>query len=246
MGGADPGGRAGCSPRGGRCRSASVNPLRVTNMGYTRNTDFLATLFPSTPMTPGCSSSERWAPCFPSRAGGGWGSSSPSWRVLAGLAFRYMPQSILWNNRVLPFWFLCLYLLSGLAVAELYAIWWSARRISWSPCGPPCCRPRLLVLVVALVWVGFPLHILPGQDNASQRQPRVPRGAVHCDFLYPGWISWNYSGYQYAVPVPAPENATRRRRQVALARVHPDRRRAWGRSPKTTAAAASCGSTSRR
>ncbi|HUQ39426.1 MAG TPA: hypothetical protein VM030_04680 [Acidimicrobiales bacterium] len=39
--------------------------------------------------------------------------------VLAGLAFVAAPQSRLWNARLLPFWFLLLYLLVGVAVAEL-------------------------------------------------------------------------------------------------------------------------------
>ncbi|MDQ1421585.1 MAG: hypothetical protein QOJ52_3547, partial [Acidimicrobiaceae bacterium] len=37
--------------------------------------------------------------------------------VLSVLIFRFAPQARLWNARVLPFWFLCLYLLAGVAVA---------------------------------------------------------------------------------------------------------------------------------
>ena len=39
--------------------------------------------------------------------------------VVAALGFRFMPQGRLWNARLLPFWYLCLYLLAAIGVAEL-------------------------------------------------------------------------------------------------------------------------------
>ena len=54
----------------------------VTDMGYTRQHGFSRRC--SRPRTSGCSSSEPWVPCFPFRADGEWGSSSPSWRSCAG------------------------------------------------------------------------------------------------------------------------------------------------------------------
>ena len=39
--------------------------------------------------------------------------------MTSGLAFVWAPQGRLWNARLLPFWFLCLYLLAGVAVAEV-------------------------------------------------------------------------------------------------------------------------------
>ena len=42
--------------------------------------------------------------------------------IMAGLsavAFRFVPQGKIWNPRVLPFWFLCLSLLAGIAVASV-------------------------------------------------------------------------------------------------------------------------------
>ena len=42
--------------------------------------------------------------------------------VLAALIFRFAPQARLWNARVLPFWFLCLYLLAGVAFSETGSI----------------------------------------------------------------------------------------------------------------------------
>ena len=60
--------------------------------------------------------------------------------VLSALIFRFAPQARLWNARVLPFWFLCLYLLAGVAFSETGSIlveaierWASGRA---GPAGP--------------------------------------------------------------------------------------------------------------
>ena len=42
--------------------------------------------------------------------------------VLCGVVFRIAPQARLWNARVLPFWYLCLYLLVGVAFMEFGTI----------------------------------------------------------------------------------------------------------------------------
>ncbi len=140
----------------------------VTNMGYTRNTDFLAGLFPMS------NPNDTWL--FVLAAVGAVLSLANRRRigeffaimgVLAALAFRFMPQSILWNNRVLPFWFLSLYLLAGLAVAELY--WLLAQRsTNYLVTLRAAMLPApLVVLVLVLVWVGFPLRILPGEHAVA-------------------------------------------------------------------------------
>jgi hypothetical protein len=166
----------------------------VTDMGYQRITNFVSTLFPA---------SDTWL--FIIAAMGAVLSIARRRRlgeflsmvaVLAVIAFRFMPQSILWNARVLPFWFLSLYMLAALAVAEAYILvaerstrYLVTLRAAMLP-GP------LLVLVLALIWVGFPLRILPGEH---------PIGGGTYEFLgikqasesyIPSWITWNYSGYQ--------------------------------------------------
>jgi len=79
----------------------------VTNMGYTRNTDYLAGLFPQS------NPNDTWLFVLATLGAGlslvnrrRIGEFFSIMAVLAALAFRFMPQSILWNNRVLPFWFL--------------------------------------------------------------------------------------------------------------------------------------------
>ena len=167
--------------------------------------------------------------------------------VLAALAFRFMPQSILWNNRVLPFWFLALYVLAALAVAELY--WLLAQRsTNYLVTLRAAMLPApLVVLVLVLVWVGFPLRILPGEHgvaNGNYEFLGIPQTA---ESYIPSWISWNYSGYQAGCTSLATDPGEAGVvRQDPLARVRGHRLGAREASPRHTAAATSCGSTSRR
>lgn len=166
----------------------------VTNMGYQRITTFISTLFPT---------SDTWL--FVLAGIGAALSLSRRARigefffimaVLSGLAFRFMPQSILWNARVLPFWFLSLYLLAGLAVAELYAI--AAERFaSFAVTLRAALLPGpLLVLVLALIWVGFPLRILPGEHATASGEYKWLGIPQKTQSFIPDWINWNYTGYQ--------------------------------------------------
>jgi hypothetical protein len=119
--------------------------------------------------------------------------------VLSALIFRFAPQARLWNARVLPFWFLCLYLLAGVAFAEAGSIlveavavgdWAGAAR--WSLLGVP-----VVTILAALTWVGFPLRILPfGRTNSATGQYSW-LGIKSSDRSFvPDWVTWNYSGYQ--------------------------------------------------
>ena len=166
----------------------------VTDMGYGRITTFISTLFPA---------SDTWLFIL---AGVGAALSLSRRRrigefftivaLLSALAFRYMPQSILWNARVLPFWFLSLYVLGALAVAEMYAMvaeratgFLVTLRTSLLP-GP------LVVLVLALLWVGFPLRILPGEKANAAGQVQFLGIPQKSESPIPSWVTWNYSGYQ--------------------------------------------------
>ncbi len=103
-----------------------------------------------------------------------------------------------WNLRVLPFWYLCVFLLMGLGVAELVrgAAWLAARVRAhradvpagddlldgaprpWSSVTPRMIGIGTAVALTVVLTVGTLINI-----NASK------------DFL-PYWIKWNESGYQ--------------------------------------------------
>jgi hypothetical protein len=114
--------------------------------------------------------------------------------VVAAL-FVVAPQGRLWNARLLPFWYLCLYLLAAVAVAEVILSIASLmarrpdepdRRALWG-------GPALAGLVV-LVSVGLPLRSLPfGQESADGSYSWAGFGTTERSFV-PGWAEWNYSG----------------------------------------------------
>lgn len=110
--------------------------------------------------------------------------------AIAGLGFRFALQGKIWNARLLPFWFLCLYLLAGLALAAMAAVvarLIKARReestageIITKLVAPP------VALVLGLGFVALPLQVLPSW---------VPLETNDTSFI-PGWAKWNYSGFE--------------------------------------------------
>jgi hypothetical protein len=107
--------------------------------------------------------------------------------VLSGAAFVLIPEGPIWNARFLPFWYLSLYLLSAVAVAEM-AI---ALAEFFAPeGGEEHVAPTLLAPVLAgallYVVVGLPLGALPSW---------APVSTSDASFVS-GWARWNYSGYE--------------------------------------------------
>jgi hypothetical protein len=119
--------------------------------------------------------------------------------VVSAFIFRFAPQARLWNARVLPFWFLCLYLLAGVAVAEGGAALIESLSAGsptplarWSMIGIPA-----VAMATALVWVSFPLRILPfGSVNNRTGQYSWLGISSNDKSFIPDWVKWNYSGYQ--------------------------------------------------
>ncbi|MBW3615144.1 MAG: hypothetical protein KY439_07545 [Actinobacteria bacterium] len=128
------------------------------------------------------------------------------------LLFRFVPDGPIWNARFLPFWYLSVYLLAGLAVAELAlalrgplpttddddeADLVGSRRRAVEPGMTPVVGAVCGFLGVILL-AGVPLGVfstgrleLPG--NASLPFPRLT--SADSSFV-PAWARWNYSGYE--------------------------------------------------
>jgi len=158
----------------------------ANNMGWEKLTEFSTNLFPQ---------NIRWVVAL---ALGGAVVSVVNRRrtglfligmaTIAGALFILAPQSRLWNARILPFWYLCLYLLAGVAITELgpaIGRWLATDPEQPSPLG------RLLTPVGAalLAWmvVGLPLGVLPSW---------LPKPATTDVSFIPSWAKWNYSGYE--------------------------------------------------
>jgi hypothetical protein len=120
-----------------------------------------------------------------------------------GVAFVVMPQARLWNARLLPFHLLCLFLLAGLAVAEIgRALAVIADRAA------PMAGAAVVGALAVYVLVGLPLGVLPGETtgtdgskhwlglevrsgDADNRAGYLTQANVVRD-----WARWNYSGYE--------------------------------------------------
>jgi hypothetical protein len=121
--------------------------------------------------------------------------------VTSGLAFVWAPQSRLWNARLLPFWFLCLYLLAGVLVSEVglgVATFLTRER---EPLPSALTATPVIAFIVAMVFVGLPLRSLPGGGVKADGRYHWP---VHSRYSFstadssfiPGWAKWNYTGYE--------------------------------------------------
>ncbi|MEO6121812.1 MAG: 6-pyruvoyl-tetrahydropterin synthase-related protein, partial [Acidimicrobiales bacterium] len=115
--------------------------------------------------------------------------------LVAAAGFRFAPQGKIWNARLLPFWFLCLYLLAGLAAA------WLVRGVALAARAGPA-RDSLrrwttvvappAVLAATLTFVALPLQNLPSW---------MPFETEDSSFI-PAWTAWNYSGYERKAAYP--------------------------------------------
>ena len=120
------------------------------------------------------------------------------------VAYVVAPQGRLWNARLLPFWYLCLYLLAALAILELAL----AVVTLVTPEGDePSPRPAALVAVggafVVLLSVAFPLRALPGGSTSADGVTYRWLGFQSTDRSFiPDWVVWNYSGYERKADYP--------------------------------------------
>jgi hypothetical protein len=169
----------------------------ATNMGYQKVTQYGANLLPK---------GELWLPILAVLGAvvallrrQKLGIFVTIMAILSLLIFRYAPQARLWNARVLPFWFLCLYLLAGIAVAEGGAALLEPLKPGPVPNWSRRATLALPVVTAAAVWilVGFPLHGLPGGslNTKTNKYNWLGFSSANTSFI-PSWVNWNYSGYQ--------------------------------------------------
>ncbi len=116
---------------------------------------------------------------------------------LSAVAFCLAPQGKIWNPRLLPFWFLCLYLLAGLTLASLA---WAAARLVRAERREAADRAAVavapvLVLVVTLVFVGLPLQLPVLQRFPLKQVVSVLPETTDRSYI-PDWARWNYNGYE--------------------------------------------------
>ncbi|HET8990868.1 MAG TPA: hypothetical protein VFN59_07195 [Acidimicrobiales bacterium] len=121
------------------------------------------------------------------------------------------PQSAIWNQRLIPFWFIAIHLLAGWLVAWPIARWWvrapatrstslaggsapGATGVEPEPEGGPGARRRArraTSAVVVVVLLGL-ASTLPGQVTAWANALGLSTSGNQVT----NWAQWNYSGYQ--------------------------------------------------
>ena len=118
--------------------------------------------------------------------------------LVFAVAFVLAPQGRLWNARLLPFWYLCLYLLAAVAVAEFVtsAALLFSRRLD-RPNRAVVLGAPVLAALAAFVAVGLPLRTLPFGQVSQDGTTYSWAGLSTTDTSFiPFWARWNYSGYQ--------------------------------------------------
>jgi len=113
--------------------------------------------------------------------------------------FVILPEGRLWNVRIVPFYYLSVYLMAGVAISEIsrsiggFIFGRSTRRWLSDAASGGLVIATLGVTIVAL---GMPLRSLPNGHIGSD-------GAYHWAFLStkqlnlgPGWVEYNFRGYE--------------------------------------------------
>ena len=129
-------------------------------------------------------------------------------------AFILLPESRLWNVRILPFYYLSVYFLAGIAIAEL------SRLVADFLRTPAAVRerrptamagvPAAITAVVVIAVLGFPLRSFPGgsvylDDNGAWEYGYEWAGGLGTSQinLGPGWMRYNFTGYEGRTPSSA-------------------------------------------
>jgi hypothetical protein len=121
--------------------------------------------------------------------------------VATGVAFVVVPEGRLWNGRLLPFYYLTVLLLAGLAVSETVRVVAELVRNGRRDPVAAGVPVALASLVAVVVLVGVPLGQLPFSESLAGAGYSWPRfspwkvTATPASFI-PSWARWNYSGYE--------------------------------------------------
>ena len=119
--------------------------------------------------------------------GAGSGCSSSAWPPSPAPLFIVAPEGRLWNARVLPFWYLCLYLLAGVA--------WPRSGPPSAGCSPPIPTTRRRSRQSRPS--SGPWRSCMFVGHAPGRRCRwLPKPATTDTSFIPDWAKWNYSGYE--------------------------------------------------
>jgi hypothetical protein len=121
--------------------------------------------------------------------------------ALAAVAFVYMPQQRFWNARVLPFYYLGIYLLAAVGLALLLRALVLVFRGRWVD--PPLAMSiSVTVLAMAVLWgaLGMTLGTNPGGHYVTDATGKRTYEWLGFSSTYEGpvrgWAKWNFEGLE--------------------------------------------------
>jgi hypothetical protein len=132
-----------------------------------------------------------------------FGTALVAQAAVLAFAVRFAPSGRLWNARLLPFWYLSLYLLAALALCEVVAA--AAELLAPDERAERDERARRLAVsgvtvastLVVLVALAFPLRMLPLATTSPDGVTYTWFGRASKDrSLVRYWAQWDYTGYE--------------------------------------------------
>ena len=123
--------------------------------------------------------------------------------IVCGVVFRYAPQSRFWNARLLPFFYLLLFLLAAVAVLEIaHAVSVLVAKDVDRPTRVPIVVAPLFLFGLGLAVIGLPLRALPlGHTSPDGRYSWLGFHTNDKSYI-PDWARWNFSGYERKAAYP--------------------------------------------
>ncbi|MGI9612911.1 MAG: hypothetical protein ACR2QO_08390, partial [Acidimicrobiales bacterium] len=103
----------------------------------------------------------------------------------------------LWNARLLPFYYLSIYMLAAVGVAVV--IRFAAVAVSEDLAKPDTrviAGASAVALLVGLIAVAMPLRLFPNGTYEADGTYRWLKLTSHAKSFVPSWTAWNYSGYE--------------------------------------------------
>ncbi len=119
--------------------------------------------------------------------------------VVCALGVANLPDGKLWNARILPFYYLSVYLVAAIGIALLARVIGTAVSERFKSPDPVVTYSLTgVALAGALLGVSFSLQSFPGafegvNDNGEYTAFGIAGGEKS---FIPSWVNWNYSGYE--------------------------------------------------
>jgi hypothetical protein len=116
------------------------------------------------------------------------------WTLAMGAIVRFMPDGRLWNVRMLPGYWLSIYLLAAIGISRLGRglvelageMWDTPKRSAWAA----------IVTVAGIIFVFLPMQALPFAHHNTQNDTVEWLGMSAQSSYLRGWTNGNYTGYE--------------------------------------------------